>query len=256
MNIHLSHVFGVTKVTIDRPEKRNAISIETANEIIAALSEAVSQRSRAIVITGAGGRVFASGADLEELPEAFSTPESAKNYDRVFGVLYDALRDCPIPTVARVEGYAIGGGWLLALACDFIISSEDTKFGLPVSRIGLMLSRWEHEVILRTMPLSYAKYLIFTGQRITAAQALERGIIQEVVPGTRLDERVLEITNSIVAGAPLANAAAKAILNSIKDSNNKDATLNGAYLSIYKSKDLSEGLAAATARRSPNFVGE
>lgn len=246
----------VLRITVSRPEKRNALSVATAREIIDELNAVRDgMHVRAVVLTGAGDRVFASGADLDELPNAMSCAENARAFDKEFDALYTAIAGCPVPVIARVNGHAIGGGCLLVLACDFAISASVARFGFPVSRIGLMLSEREHMLIARTLPTAYAKFLIFTGTRISAQEALVRGVVQDVVAPEDLDTRIDEITSAIVAGAPLANAAAKSILDDMQFRRASKAIVNRGYTAIYSSSDLREGLSAAREKRAPVFNG-
>ncbi|AQH01453.1 hypothetical protein A9R05_21750 [Burkholderia sp. KK1] len=181
---------------------------------------------------------------------------NARRFDSEFDTLYAAIEECPLPVIAQINGHAIGGGCLLALACDFAIASASSKFGFPVSRIGLMLSEREHMLIARSVSTAYAKFLIFTGNRITAQEAFSRGLIQEVVEPDLLDSRIDEITSAIHSGAPLANAAAKSILNAVRLSNPTEEVLTRGYNSIYGSSDLVEGLSAVREKRTPVFKGQ
>jgi enoyl-CoA hydratase/carnithine racemase len=246
----------VLRITVNRPEKRNALSVATAREIINelnAIRDGV--QVRAVVLTGAGDRVFASGADLDELPDAMSCAENARAFDKEFDALYAAIAGCPVPVIARVNGHAIGGGCLLALACDFAISTSASRFGFPVSRIGLMLSEREHMLITRSLSVAYAKFLIFTGTRISAEEALVHGMVQDVVAPEDLDTRIDGITSAIVAGAPLANTAAKSILDGMQLERPLEEIMNRGYTTVYASADLREGLSAAREKRTPVFNG-
>ena len=153
-------------VTIDRPSTRNALALRTIDELRAAVARAEDNPAiRVLVLTGAGDRVFASGADLDEIPDAMDTPEKAAAYDERVAGLYRALLETPVPVVARIQGHAIGGGLLLALACDLRICRAGVKVGLPVSRIGLMLSPLEHKLVVDQIGPSRAKWLLLTGRK-------------------------------------------------------------------------------------------
>lgn len=256
---HVRHTVtqGVARVVIDRPEKRNALGLQTIEELISAIGRLEADAEvRVIVLTGAGNRVFASGADLDELPAAFDTPESAADYDRQVTTLYTALAQCSKPIIARMAGHAIGGGCLLALACDVRIAVEDIKVAFPVPMIGLMLSPHEHRLILQHMTLSTAKMLMFTGRRILASEAKDLGLLDAVVPATMLDAEVDSVASQIAQGAPLAITAAKRILNAMQSDCDVDEVISAAYQSIYTSSDLREGFAAIQAKRKPIFTGK
>ena len=245
----------VATITLDRPEKRNAIALQTADELCAALARAENDPGvRAVVLTGAGDRAFASGADLDELREAMASAAGAAAYDARVAALYRALRESPLPVVARIQGHAIGGGCLLALACDLRVAAADVTLGLPVSRIGLMLSPVEHERLVGQVGPSRAKMLLFTGRRLAAREAAAWGLVDLVAEDGGLDEAVDGLVAEITAGAPIAVGAAKRLVDAALGGGD-DATVDECYRAVYGSADLKEGLAAAQERRKPVFRG-
>ncbi len=247
---------GIARIYIDRPNKRNALGLQTIEELLSALATAEHDSSiRVVILSGTGTKAFASGADLDELPTAFASPSNARAYDEKITRLYLAIANSKLPVMARIAGHAIGGGCLLALASDFRIAAAEIKVGFPVALIGLMLSPYEHELILDHMTSSSAKALIFTGRRILAPEAKSLGLIDIVVPREDLDTVVDEVAQQIAAGAPLAISAAKSVLNAIRRQSDVDETISRAYETIYSSSDLVEGLAAIHAKRPPIFSG-
>ncbi len=246
----------VVRLTINRPETRNALSLQTVTELCDAIGHAGEDpTARVIVLTGAGTRAFASGADLNEMADALDTPESAARYDARFGAVYDALRSTRLPVIARIQAHAIGGGCLLAAACDVSVAAEGATFGVPAARIGLMLSPKEHALLVERVGPGRAKLLLFSGRRLTASEALAWGMLAMVVPPERLDDAVDHMAADIAAGAPLAITAAKRLVHaSTSDAPHADA-IAACYDDIYTSDDLREGLAAAKARRTPIFNG-
>ena len=246
----------VARITIARPLKRNAISLRTAAEIGAAMRRAESDPAiRVVVLTGAGERAFAAGADLDELPRVMDTPQTAAAYDARIGALYDALQESRLPTIARIQAAAIGGGCLLALACDLRVASERATFSLPAARIGLMLSAHELELVLAQVTTARAKLLLFGGRRLSAREAVEWGLADVLASAESLDPQVNEIALEIAANAPRAVSAAKRMLRAIARGKGVAATSQAAYRAIYGSEDLREGLAAIKARRRPVFRG-
>jgi enoyl-CoA hydratase len=247
---------AVTRLVIDRPAKRNAISLATAAELADAVARAgADPETRAIVLTGAGDRAFASGADLDELPEAMATPEQAARYDARIADLYDALQGSRLPVIARIQAPAIGGGCLLAAACDVRVASESATFALPAARIGLMLSAREHALLADCVGASRARLLLFSGRRLTAREAAEWGLVDLVAPPGELDARVDELAQEIAACAPLAVTAAKRMMCEAVRGGQAGAVAEACYRAVYGSDDLREGLAAARARRKPVFKG-
>lgn len=247
---------AVTRLVIDRPAQRNAISVATVAELANAVARAEADpETRVIVLTGAGDRAFASGADLDELPAAMDTPEKAAEYDARLARLYDALQGARLPVIARIQAAAIGGGCLLALACDVRVASERATFALPAARIGLMLSAREHALVLESLTPSQAKLLLFSGRRLTAHEAASWGLVDLVAPADELDARVDALAQEIAACAPRAVTAAKRLVHAAGPGGSADAVAAGCYRAIYGSEDLREGLAAAKARREPDFKG-
>lgn len=258
MNSHItfSAENGVARIYINRPEKRNALGIQTIEEIKEALSAIEKDPSiRVVILSGTGTRAFAAGADLDELPGAFVNPDSARSYDIHVTRLYEAIDACRTPVIARIGGHAIGGGCLLALACDLRIASDAITVGFPVARIGLMLSPYEHELLLRCLPASRVKYLMFSARRLSSTDAMSWGLLDRVVPADQLDAEVDALVAEIVSGAPLAIQEAKKILNALDRSLNAEGAIRDAYQRIYSSKDLVEGLTAINAGRKPIFRG-
>ena len=246
----------VARITIDRPQQRNAIALRTAAEIAAAMARAESDPEvRVVVLAGAGERAFASGADLEELPGVMDTPRRAAAYDKRIAALYEALQASRLPTIARIQAAAIGGGCLLALACDLRVASERATFGLPAARIGLMLSARELEMVLAQLTAARAKLLLLSGRRLSAREAFEWGLADVVTPAQALDRCVDELALEIASGAPRAMHAAKRMLRAVARGRQVAAVARACYSEIYGSEDLREGLAAFKARRKPVFRG-
>lgn len=248
---------GVATLTINRPGKRNALSLAVVDWLIAALRTVCAEPDiRSVVITGAGSKAFAAGADLEELPEAFETPASARAYDARVSELYQAIEACPRPVVARMNGHAIGGGLLLALACDLRCAVDTAKVGIPSGRIGLMLSPCEYRLVQRNLPPSKARLLLFAGTILRAVDAQEWGLVDQVHPPAEFDAALDQLLSNIAAAAPLSTTVAKRLLSlpTTGDATARD-TIASAYETIYRSQDLREGLSASLAKRQPVFTG-
>jgi enoyl-CoA hydratase/carnithine racemase len=245
---------GVATATIDRPNKRNALALQTIDELRRAAARADADADvRVLVLTGAGERAFASGADLGELPGAMQTPQAAAEYDRRVGSLYTALADLRIPVVARIQAHAIGGGCLLALACDIRIARACVTIGLPVSRIGLMLSPLEHRLLTAQVGASRAKLLLFTGRRLDAAAAERWGLVDVVCDDDGFDAGVDAVAGEIASAAPIAVRAAKRLVNAMRHDGDADAVAAACYREVYGSEDLREGLQALAEKRRPAF---
>ena len=256
VTIIVSSIEGVARITINRPEKRNALSLQTVRELQQALELAETDPSvRVVIVSGSGTRVFAAGADLDELPEAFTTPQTAMAYDHQVNQLYRALQTSRLPIIASMAGHAIGGGCLLALACDLRIAASHIKIGFPVARIGLMLSPKEHQLILDQITPSQAKVLMFTGRRIEAQEAQTWGLIDIAVTASELEAATARLAADIVEGAPLAIRVTKSLVQALTSKQDIERSVSEAYQTIYTSADLKEGLKAIEEKRAPKFSG-
>lgn len=242
----------VAILTIDNPPV-NALHPKVADAIAARLAELSGEADvRAVVLCGAG-KHFMAGADLEFV--ARLDRRSAERY--VFGIqkMQDDLAQLPQPVVAVLHGATLGGGCELAMACDIRIAEADLRIGQPEVSLGLIPGAGGTQALPRLVPLGRAKRMLFTAERLTAEQALEIGLVDEVVPtGTGLDH-ALELAGTIAGMAPLAVTAAKRAVDlgmqmSLLDANRLEATL---FASLVESDDLAEGVRAFFDKRPPSF---
>lgn len=246
----------IARITLNRPEKRNAIALRTVRELREALEHLERDPDvRVVVLSGSGDRAFASGADLDEFRDAIGTPEQAAQYDAQVTALYGTLQGSRLPIIARIQAHAIGAGCLLALACDLRVASDSATFGLPAGRIGLMLSPHEFALACAQLGPARAKLLLYTGRRVDARQALEWGLIDAAAPIGQLDERVDALAQEIAVAAPLAVQASKRMVNALAERRAPESVVAACYRDVYGSADLREGLAAFKARRAPVFRG-
>jgi enoyl-CoA hydratase len=201
---------GVAHIELNRPEARNAINLEMIRELTAALEGYAGDSAvRALVLSGAGGKAFASGADIAELRER--THREA--FFAVNGTLFQKLEDFPRPTVAAIEGYALGGGLELALACDLRVASRSAKIGLPEVTLGIYPAAGGTWRLPRLIGLGRAKELVFTGRILDAEEANALGLFERLVDEGKAVEAARSIATQIAANAPLAVQVAKASLN-------------------------------------------
>jgi enoyl-CoA hydratase len=200
----------VARITIDRAAKLNALDRALMAEIIETMTGlADDPKLRLAVVTGAGGRAFIGGADIDEL--AALDADSARGFITAVHVCCDAFRHLPVPAIARIDGYALGAGLELAAACDFRIASDRSVFGMPEVRIGLP-SVVEAALLPSLIGPARARMLLLTGDNISAEQALDWGLVDRVVPAEKLDEAVEQLTASIIAAGSHAVRLQKSLI--------------------------------------------
>lgn len=243
---------GVAVVTINRPRVRNAVNGAVARGIAAALDELdASPEVSVIVLTGAGG-TFSAGMDLK----GFLTGDMPTVEGRGFGGITEAPPKKPI--IAAVEGYALAGGFELALACDIVVASEDAKFGLPEPRRGLVAAAGGIMRLPRRIPYHVAMEIALTGEHYPAARLYELGLVNRVTyPGEAL-HGALELARTIAANAPLALAATKRVVVESADWSREEMFRKQGEIigPVFTSGDAMEGAAAFAEKRPPVWKGE
>jgi enoyl-CoA hydratase len=255
-NLIVTREGGVTVLQLNRPQKKNAFNGMLRQEMEAALKKiADDSTQRAVVITG-GEEFFCAGADIGEILEA-NTAEATYRHAREFQLLFDRIEALPQPVVAAVAGYALGGGCELALACDFRIASEGTKFGLPEIKIGAFPGGGGTQRLPRLIGAARAKEAILTGDPITAEQALSIGLVMKVVAKDKLLQEAKSFAAKLAALPRLALEASKMLINrglevDLASGLEMEARCFG---NLATSHDLREGTAAFLEKRKPNFTG-
>ncbi|GAB3621321.1 short-chain-enoyl-CoA hydratase [Glutamicibacter endophyticus] len=245
-------------VTIDRPESLNALALE----VVADLERLVNWLSdsgfsyRGIVLTGAGSKAFVAGANIVQMNEM--SPEQAQAYGQRMHAVTLALEELQIPVIAAVNGFALGGGCELALACDFIYASQNASFGQPEVNLGLVPGFGGSVRLPRRIGAGMARELIFTGRRIDAAEALRIGLVNRVVPGEELLESTVQTINDIAKVAPTAVANAKRAMVRMEGQDTATALQIEAesFREAFTTADSVEGRAAFVQKRAAQFEGK
>jgi enoyl-CoA hydratase len=253
-NLSLSIDDRLAIITVSRPEVRNALDGETVAEMHRALEEVREARSTVLILTGAGEKAFVSGADIRAIRARRRDDALASINSR----LMSAVESHPAVTIAAVNGYALGGGCELALACDLRIASENAVFGLPEPSLGIIPGAGGTQRLPRIVGLGRAKEMILTGARWDARQALEYGLVSEVVPAADLMRAAHAMAERVLALGPLAVRLAKAALNA-STRMSLDAGLvfeSTAQAITFESADKMEGTSAFLDKRKPRFRGE
>jgi enoyl-CoA hydratase len=245
---------GVALLTLDRPQVMNALSFALLRELAEALEALDGDPAcRAVVITGAGERAFAAGVDIREL--AAQTPGSLRELDP-FAVV-ERIPAMRVPVIAAVRGFALGGGFELALACDLIVASEDAQLGLPELGLGAIPGAGGTQRLPRAIGRARAMELILTGRRIRADEAERLGLVAAVVPPAETVAKALELAARIAAAAPLAVAAAKAaVVAATRLPVDEGVSFERArFADLFATDDLHEGMTAFLEKRTPRWSG-
>jgi enoyl-CoA hydratase len=243
---------GVAVITINRPEARNAVNGAVARGIAAAVDELDGREDvRVLVLTGAGG-TFSSGMDLK----AFLAGDAPVAGDRGFGGI---VQRSPVkPVIAAVEGYALAGGFELALACDLIVAGETAQFGLPEVRRGLVAAAGGLLRLPRRIPYHLAMEIALTGERFSAQRLAAAGLVSLIMPAGEAVAGATDLARKIALGAPLALAATKRIVASASDWDSSVAFERQGEISspVFSSADAMEGALAFAEKRPPVWRGE
>ncbi len=251
---------GVARVTINRPERRNAMSWEVMRGLRQVLAAAAHDPEvRVVVLAGAGDEAFCAGADLAKMTGADEPAAGVLAVHEERGVLaevFGALWRLGKPTVARVQGFALAGGFGLALACDLVVASDRARFGAPEVNVGL----WPYMItvpMVRSMPPKQALELMLTGRMVDAAEALRLGFVTRVVPPDELDQAVSELAGALAAKSPAVMKLGRDAFYAVWDMAAPEALAHlHAMLSLTaQTEDAQEGIAAFLEKRAPNWRG-
>lgn len=244
---------GVAVVTIDRPRRRNALNLDVKRRLVdAVLALNADERVRAIVLTGAGG-YFVAGTDIDEMATMTPTVHTLEATDQVF----TTLRNSGKTLIAAVEGYALGGGCELALACDMIVAAEGARFGQPEIRVGIMPGAGGTQRLLRTIGKYQALRLMLTGEPIGARDAFAAGMVSELCPDGTALERALALARTVAAMPPLAVRAIREVVRHGQDVPLETALQleRKAFQLLFDTQDQREGMRAFLEKRPPQYHG-
>ncbi len=255
--IEVSRDGRVATVTINRPERMNALNLPAWQGLEATFARlAADPDIGAVVLRGAGTKAFAPGADIEEFDTLRADAAQAMDYDRVMRGALAAVRDCPKPVVALIFGPCVGGGLELACCCDLRISARSGRFGVPINRISVVMAYPELAAIRRVAGPAVAAEILLEARVFDADEAFAKGLLTRVVADEEAEAEARAAAARIAAGAPLANAWHKRFLARLDDPAPVGAAELAECYEFLSTADYREGLAAFREKRKPAFKGE
>jgi len=255
LSVDVAHDDAVAVVTIDRQDALNALDVATLTELRDVLRELAGDPSvRALVLTGAGDRAFVAGADIKYMSGL--SPEQAKAWGALGHEAGSLLESMPKPTIGAINGFALGGGCELALACDIRYASTRAKLGQPEINLGIVPGWGGTQRLARVCGIGVAKELIFTGRNVDAAEALRIGLVNAVFEPEELLAKASETAALLAAKSPVAIALAKRLCNLTLGVDHAGglATEVDAFGELFAGEDAKEGLTAFVEKREPRFV--
>jgi len=249
---------GIGRMTFNNPQRRNAVSLDMWDMAEAILQDfAGDDTVRVIVLAGAGGKAFVSGADISKFENERASLDAARAYNARVDGLLAALVNLPKPTIAAIDGFCIGGGLGLAVACDLRFCSAQSQFGLPAARLGLGYRYSGLKRLVDTVGAGAARDITFSGRRLDAEEALAIGLVQKVLPDGALADFVTDYAATVAANAPLTVKGVKIMINeALKPESEHDPALWAKLVDdAFASEDYAEGRRAFMEKREPRFKG-
>jgi len=249
---------GVGIVTFNNPERHNAVSLEMWEATKRILDGfAADKEVRVVVLTGAGGKAFVSGADVSKFESERATLEATRAYNVKSDAAYSSIAEFPKPTIAMISGYCIGGGLGLATCCDLRICSDNSRFAVPAAKLGLGYGYSGLKRLVDVVGPAFAKEIFYTARQFDANEALAMGLVNRVVPAAELQTYVKSVTDMICANAPLTIKAVKFTVGEIlKDESKRNLARSTELVEeCFSSRDYTEGRTAFMEKRKPVFTG-
>jgi enoyl-CoA hydratase len=249
---------AIGRLIFNNPARHNAVSLEMWEAVTRIIDDFERDEAiRVIVVSGAGGRAFVSGADISEFKEKRASEEAVAAYGEISEGARRRLQDTPKPTIAMIQGYCIGGGVGTALACDLRIAAEGSRFGIPAAKLGLGYGYDGIKKLIDLVGPACAREIFYTARQFSAEEALRMGLINQVVPAEKLAGYVNDYCEMIAANAPLTVRSVKLIVReAMKDAGERDPAMCKRLVDeCFASEDYTEGRTAFMDKRKPVFKG-
>jgi enoyl-CoA hydratase/carnithine racemase len=249
---------GVGHLIFNNPERHNAVSLEMWEATQVILDEfAQDPAIRVVVLSGAGGKAFVSGADISKFGDERATEAAVAHYNTITDKIYSGLHAFPKPTIAMIRGYCIGGGINVAISCDLRICAENSRFAVPAAKLGLGYGYGGLKRLIDVIGPAFTKEIFFTARQFSSAEAREMGLVNRVVPDGELESFVNGYAEAIAGNAPLTVNAVKFITGQVvKDESSRDMQRCADMVAqCFASQDYVEGRTAFMEKRKPRFTG-
>ena len=249
---------GIATVTINRPAQRNAIDYDGWLELRRIATElADDDEVKVVVVTGKGDQAFSAGADVKDFEENRNNSTNAQSYAGAFDGALDAVEALPKPTLSLIKGFCVGGGCELSMATDIRIAASNSRFGIPVARLGILVGYSEMRRLVDLVGPGNASYLLLSGRLIDADEALRIGLVNTVLPEDEIEEKVYGLAGEMSRLAPLSHSRHKQILQTVLRPSLAGLAQEEKRLPYanFDSEDFAEGRRAFVERRTPKFKG-
>lgn len=256
-NVMFANEAGIGVITLNRPKALNALNEQTMLELSHLAEEIAKDASiKVVIITGSGDKAFVAGADITEMQSM--TAIEGRNWGKLGQTTFAKIENLPQPVIAAVNGFALGGGCELAMACDIRIASEKAKFGQPEVTLGITPGFAGTQRLARLVGRGVAKELLFTGDMIDSTEAYRVGLVNKVVPADQLMDKAKELARKIMSRAPIAVQLCKAAVNEGMDMDQDSAIAYEAEVFglCFATADQTEGMSAFVEKRKANFIGK
>ena len=259
-NITVQREDGIATVTFNRPERRNAVDYRGWLELQRIAQEVEHDtKVRVVVFTGTGDQAFSAGADIKDFEAYRNNSDRAKQYAEALDGALDAVETLPKPTISLIKGFCVGGGCEFSMATDIRVAADNSRFGIPVARLGILVGYREMRRLVNLVGSGNASYILLSGRLIDSGEALRMGLVTGVVPLGKIHEYTYVLAREIAALAPLSHKRHKRILQTVlRNPSLASLTAGEEHLPFanFDSQDFSEGQRAFLERRTPEFQGK
>jgi enoyl-CoA hydratase len=250
---------AVGTLTFNNPERHNAMSLDMWRAASVAMDQfAQDPEVRVVVLTGAGGKAFVSGADISKFESERASTDAVAVYNAAVEHFQQTLSDYPKPTIAQIRGYCIGGGVGIVVSCDLRIADDSARFGIPAAKLGVGYGLVNIQRLMRLVGPQFVNELLFTARQIDASDAMRMGLVNRVIADAEIEAYVRDLAETIAANAPLTIRAVKGIVRELlRDEKDRDAAVCDALVrQCFESEDYKEGRQAFLEKRKPVFKGK